>query len=223
MNELWLETYDKMSSSEKNQLVRCMNSLLSRTFLLSETYDDNEKLMKGNSDYRLVDLYFDWVHSYLSIAGWDLIKDRNLGVIYIESSYSYNRLSLNSMTTLILLTIRLLYDEERDKLALRKEISLSTGDVVTRLLSFNALKKKPSDKDLQDALRLLSRYNLIIRISGNWQDAQCQFLVLPSIQLVLEGDAISRIYQSLQNNDEDASDQVSADDGELLPGIEEDV
>ncbi len=222
MNELWLETYDKMSSSEKNQLVRCINFLLSRTFLLSETYDDNEKLMKGNSDYRLVDLYFDWVHNYLSIAGWDLIKDRNLGVIYIESSYSYNRLSLNSMTTLILLTIRLLYDEERDKLVLRKEIPLTTGDVVTRLLSFNALKKKPSDKDLQDALRLLSRYNLIIRISGNWQDAQCQFLVLPSIHLVLEGDAISRIYQSLQN-EEDGSEQVSADDGELLPGIEEDI
>jgi hypothetical protein len=34
----------------------------------------------------------------------DLLKDRNLGVIYIESEYEYNRLHLNSLTTLFIYT-----------------------------------------------------------------------------------------------------------------------
>lgn len=222
MNEIWLETYEKMTSGEKSQLARCINLLLSRTFLLSETYDEKEKLMKGSSDYRLVDLYFEWVHTYLAMAGWELLKNRNLGVIYVESNFSYNRLKMNRMTTLILLTIRLLYDEEREKLTLRKEILMSAGDVVSRLISFHALKKKPSDADLQDSFRILARFNLIKKISGDWQDAQCQFLALPSLQLVLDGSVIARIYDSLQGEDEN-SEQVTLEEAETEAGSEEEI
>jgi len=197
INDLWLETYDKASSTDKAQLSRCINNLLARTFLLSESYDEATGLMKGNSDYRLVDRYFEWLHDYLAIAGWELLKDRNLGVIYIENNNNQNRLQLGSMATLILLTLRLLYDEEREKLTLRQAVQLTVADVVDRLLVFNTLKRKPSDKDLLESFRLLSRYNIVQKLAGEWTEANCQFLVLPSIALVLAGEVIGRIYQTL--------------------------
>ncbi len=201
INEFWLETYDKISTPEKAQLRRCINGLLAHTFLLSEVYDDASGLMKGSSDFRLVDRFFDWLHDYFAIAGWDLVKDRNLGVIYLETAHDYNRMQLDSLSTLILLTLRLLYDEEREKLTLHKSIPFEMHQVVSRLLDFNTLKRKPADRDLVDAFRTLSRFNIVQRLSGSWQESDCRFLVQPSICLVISGDAISRIYQSLQGLD----------------------
>jgi hypothetical protein len=89
INELWLETYDKFSQAEKNQLMRCINSLLARTYLLSDVYDEASGMMKSNSDYRLVDRCFEWLHDYLALAGWELCKDKTLGVIYLESLYNF--------------------------------------------------------------------------------------------------------------------------------------
>jgi hypothetical protein len=210
---MWLEIYDKMPSSDRGQIIRCVNQLLARTYLLSESYDDSAGMMKSNSDYRLVDRYFNWLHDYLELSGWNLVKDRALGVIYVESTYNYNRQPLNSMTTLILLTLKLLYDEEREKLTLQNAVSITTSQVVDRLIHFNALKRKPSDKDLTEALRLLSRYNIVQRLSGEWAAADCQFLIMPSVSLLLSGDAIGRIYRSLEDeNSADNSDNTGNPD-----------
>jgi hypothetical protein len=211
INELWLEHYDKIGLAERAQLTRCINGLLAHTFLLSEVYDETNDLMKSSSDYRLVDRHFDWLHDYLAIAGWELAKDRALGVIYVESSFDYNRLQLSSLATLILLTLRLLYDEEREKLALRTTIPLTCGQVVERLLSFNTLSRKPADKDLADAFRVLQRHRLVHKLAGNWQEAACQFLVLPTILLVLTGDAIGRVSQSLLTPDGNQPGAAGAD------------
>lgn len=210
INEMWLEIYDKMPSSDRGQIIRCVNQLLARTYLLSESYDDSAGMMKSNSDYRLVDRYFNWLHDYLELSGWNLVKDRALGVIYVESTYNYNRQPLNSVTTLILLTLKLLYDEEREKLTLQNAVSITTSQVVDRLIHFNAFKRKPSDKDLTESLRLLSRYNIVQRLSGEWAAADCQFLIMPSVSLLLSGDAIGRIYRSLE--DESSADNPDKTD-----------
>jgi len=52
INDLWLETYDKASSTDKAQLARCINNLLARTFLLSETHGEATGLMKGSIESR---------------------------------------------------------------------------------------------------------------------------------------------------------------------------
>lgn len=208
INDQWLETWDKMGQADRSQLGRCINGLLAHTYLLSEQYDDADGVLKGNSDYRLVDRHFDWVRDHLLVSGWDLVKDRTLGVIYVENLHNRNRLQLGGMTTLILLALRLLYDEEREKLVLRNVVAITTWDVANRLMVFNTLKRKPSDKDLSEALRILARHNLIQKIQGNWQEADCRFLIHPSILLVLPGDAITRIWQGLQAGEED-SDQMA--------------
>ncbi|MDD3504779.1 MAG: DUF4194 domain-containing protein, partial [Eubacteriales bacterium] len=102
------------------------------------------------------------------------------------------------------------YDEEREKLTLQNAVNITTSQVVDRLIHFNAFKRKPSDKDLTDALRLLSRYNIVQRLSGEWAAADCQFLIMPSVSLLLSGDAIGRIYRSLE--DESSADNPDKTD-----------
>lgn len=198
MTNLWIEEFEKLSISEQNMFRKCVNSILAKTFIISETYDDTTGMMKSNPEYRFIDRNFEIINTYLSYAGWNLLKDRNLGVIYIESEYEYNRLHLNSLTTLFIYTLRLLYDEEREKLTLRSTIPVTTYDVVSRLMTFNTLKKKPSDKDLSDTFKLLSRFNIIQKLSGEWTEPDCKFIIFPSILMVLPNDSIGRIFSSIE-------------------------
>ncbi|KNY29668.1 DUF4194 domain-containing protein [Pseudobacteroides cellulosolvens] len=200
MTNLWIEEFEKLSISEQNMFRKCVNSILAKTFTISETYDEDTGMMKSNPEYRFIDRNFEIINTYLSYAGWNLLKDRNLGVIYIESEYEYNRLHLNSITTLFIYTLRLLYDEEREKLTLRSTIPVTTYDVVSRLMTFNTLKRKPSDKDLSDTFKLLSRFNIIQKLSGDWTEPDCKLIIFPSILMVLPNDSIGRIFSSLQED-----------------------
>jgi len=212
MTNLWIEEFEKLSISEQNMFRKCINSILAKTFTISEIYDDATGMMKSNPEYRFIDRNFEIINTYLSYAGWNLLKDRNLGVIYIESEYEYNRLHLNSITTLFIYTLRLLYDEEREKLTLRSTIPVTTYDVVSRLMTFNALKKKPSDKDLSDTFKLLSRFNIIQKLSGEWTEPDCKFIIFPSILMVLPNDSIGRIFSSIQ---EDPALEEQSNSGEI--------
>lgn len=221
MIDTWTEQFQKLSISEQNLFKKCVNGLLAKTFVVSEIYDETAAMMKSNPEYRFVDRNFELIFIYLTYAGWNLVKDRSLGVIYVESEFEYNRLQLNSMTTLFIYTLRLLYDEEREKLTLRAAIPVTSYDVVSRLLTFSTLKRKPSEKDQVEALRLLSRYNLIQKISGSWEEPECKFLIFPSILMALPNDAIGRIYSGLES-DINSGNQVSIDeiDQEVIRGEE---
>lgn len=222
MTNLWIEEFEKLSISEKNMFRKCVNSLLAKTFTISETYDEATGMMKSNPEYRFIDRNFDIINTYLSYAGWNLLKDRNLGVIHIESEYEYNRLHLNSITTMFIYTLRLLYDEERENLTLRSTIPVTTYDVVSRLMTFNTLKRKPSDKDLSDTFKILSRFNIIQKLSGDWAEPECKLIIFPSILMVLPNDSIGRIFASLQE-DSAADNQPNTGDPDEFDVLEPDV
>ena len=215
IGEDWLVEYDKMGEGERKQLVRCINGLLARTFLVADVVDEGTGGLRSNPDYRLVDRHFEWVEAYLAVGGWTLAKDRMLGVMHLSSEFEYNRLQLDGMTTLVLYTLRLLYDEEREKLSLRSTVTLTVWDVVDRLQSFRAVERRITDQAKHDAFRVLARHGILSRISGKWHEADCRFVVLPSILLAVPSDAIGRIYASLLESARDA-DRTGADGGGLL-------
>ncbi len=202
---MWNELYEKLANSEKEELRRLLNYILSHTFVIRDIYDAKEGMMKVNNDYRFVERNFELFESYLSFAGWLLQKDSNYGVISVSNIYEYNRIRLDRNSTLILYTIRLIFEEEREKVALRNDILTTTGQIVNKLITLGLLKKKPSDKDLIDALRLLSNYNVIQKVSGAWEEADAKLLILPSILFVMTNEKISRMYELLEAEENDTN------------------
>lgn len=139
---------------------------------------------------------------YLSFGGWILSKDSNYGVISLVSAYEYNRVRFDKNSTLMLYTIRLVFEEEREKVALRKEVLTSTSQIVRKMMALGLVKKKPSNKDLIDSLRLLSQYNIIQKLEGSWEEPGTKLLILPSILFIVTNEKISRMYEMLDTEDE---------------------
>ena len=205
---MWIEAYEKLTNSEKEEFKRLANILLSKTFIVRDYYDSKEEMMKISPEYRFIERNFELFLDYLSYSGWDLRKDNQYGVISIENVYEYNRLKLDRFNTFILYTIRLIYEEEREHISLRNEVITTTGQIIHKMINLNLIKKKASDHDISDSLRLLSSHNLIQKISGPWENADTKILILPSVLFVVSNEKIGRIYE-LVESDKNIQDEDS--------------
>lgn len=221
---MWAELYDKLTNSEKEEFKRLANYILARSFLLRDVYDAREGIIRVNPEYRFVERHFELFLDYLSYAGWTLMKDSSYGVIVLENAYEYNRIRLDRLTTLILFTFRLIFEEEREKVTLRKEVLTTTGQVVHKMLTLGIAKRKPPDRDLTSSLRLLAGHNIIQKVDGSWEEAGTRLLILPSILFIITNQKINELYAALEAEEENGGGQPEDEDTggeEVLRGDED--
>ena len=191
-----LEAYESLTMGEQEDFTRLVNSLLSHTYLLAEQYS-LEGVLGTNHDYLFVETHFELFQEYLALAGFTLERHSDFGVIRLGSSYDANRIHLDKLTTILVYAMRLLYEEKREEISLVREVITTTGDVVAKLLHLGAIKKKPSNALLSDSLRTLSRFRIILKKEGAWEDSDTKLMILPTILFVVEADQLSGMVKLL--------------------------
>ena len=67
----------------------------------------------SKSDYYFVLKYKNEFKTYLDVLGYRLEVNEELGVIQLVNAYNYNRMNLKLYESIILLILRILYDEKR--------------------------------------------------------------------------------------------------------------
>ncbi|MDD2497049.1 MAG: DUF4194 domain-containing protein [Desulfitobacteriaceae bacterium] len=200
---MWQDEYEKLNTSEKEEFTRLVNLLLARSFILRDTYIRREKAMKINHDYRFLERHFDLFKKYLAISGWELEKDNNYGVIALYNRYEINRARVNKNITIILYVLRLIYDEGREKLSLKREIITKVSAVVEKMISLGITGKKPANQDLQEAFSFLKRFNIIEKVEGDFTNPETTIIIYPSILFVVTNEKITEIYDLLGMEEEE--------------------
>jgi hypothetical protein len=208
---MWEESYGKLSTRDGEEFTRLVNILLSETFIISEKLYENEKIVKINNDYRFIERHFELFEEYLKVAGWELNKDNNYGVISIKNKFGMNRIRLDKNTTNTLYILRLIYEEERGKLTLIKEVITSIGDIVGRMASIGLIKKKMPDKDITSVFSFFKNYNIIDKTGGKWTEPETQVIIYPSILFIITNEKINSIFEMLTVS-EDEGEEESPDE-----------
>ena len=191
---MWLEDYNNLTNAEKERFSKLTNYLLNKTFVTREIFETKDKLGKINADYRFIEKYYDLFEGYLNVINYTLKTDEVIGVIYLENEYGYNKLRLDKLTTLVLFTLRTIYDEEKEKNATSSVVYISTASLIYKLLELKIISKKPTMKDMVESIRLLITQNVLTKIDGNIEDSACQLAILPTILLVVSNEKIDAIY-----------------------------
>ena len=191
---MWLDNYNNLTNAEKERFAKLTNYLLSKTFVTREIFETKDKLGKINADYRFIEKYYDLFEGYLKVINYILKTDEAIGVIYLENDYGYNKLRLDKLTTLILFTLRTIYDEEKEKNATSSVVYITTASLIYKLLELKLVSKKPTMKDMVESIRLLTTQNILTKIEGNIEDSACQLAILPTILLVVSNEKIDAIY-----------------------------
>ncbi|MEF9955371.1 MAG: DUF4194 domain-containing protein [Clostridium sp.] len=207
------ERFDKLGMAEQEQFKRIVNWLLAHTFLLQAQYDFSDHMRRSNPDYLFVEREFELFRDYLSYSGFGLERDSNYGVISLTSTLDFNRQKFDKITTLMVYVLRLIYEEEREKLSLSKDILTTTGDLIHKMISLGIMKKKPSDVILRDSLRNLNRFRIIDKTDGPWEAASTRLMILPTILFIVTNERISNMYALLEDV-EDVTEDVTAEEAD---------
>jgi len=203
---MWKEDFELLSGQEQERFRKISNYLLNKTFILSETYEPRDRIGKINGDYRFIERNFNLFADYLDLAGYRLMKDDAKGVIFVNNIYNYNNEKIEKFTTLFLLVLRLIYDEEMNKGSNRNVAFLKVSDVILRMMEEKLIAKKPTVRDTVEALRQLTRFNIISRLEGNIEDPGVLITVYPSITKVISNEKIANIYAVMFNADTESEE-----------------
>ena len=200
---MFQEEYEKLSTNEKGEFKKIVSHLLAHTYLIREEYNFDADVKVLDQDFIFAERNIEMISEYLSYAGFRVEKDTEYGVIAVSSDNPDNRVSFNKLTTLMIYTLRLIYEEEREKLTLIKEVFTSVGDLINKMITLGAIPKKPSNAEMEKSLRALKKYNLIRKVDGPWSDAHTRMLILPSILFIVTNEQISNLSELVKTKEKD--------------------
>ena len=208
-----MELLDKMLQRDKENFRRICSRHLSCCFLCKSN-------ASNKSDYYFVLKYRSEFKTYLEILGYRLEINEELGVIQLTNAYNYNRLNLKLYESVILLILRILYDEKKRELSVSDEVIVNLGDIQDKYLSLQIREKMIDKTTMRNALSLFRRFQLIETLDRDLGNEESRILIYDSILMAVRIDDIRKAYEKLEiyrkgkqtdeETDENEADQLAS-------------
>ena len=200
MNMDWL---NGATQKEVDQFKAVCNQLLSRTYVVRTIYKP-EKGRITNPDYTFLSIHYEHVRDYLALLDWDLRKDDMNGYFYVLNTDEANRCNLDKKETAILLAIRMIYDENQERLGLEQDAICTVRDVLEKVVTdYAILPAKPNMEEVKRALTRLENHSIIQKIDGKFNKGNCKFAILPTVLSVVSADKLNMIVATLRKEEDD--------------------
>ncbi|OUN99668.1 hypothetical protein B5F98_00365 [Pseudoflavonifractor sp. An44] len=198
-------SFDWLSTATQKELdcfKSICNQLLSRTYVVRTIYKPGEGRI-NNPDYVFLSAHFEAIQEYLALLDWDLRKDDLNGYFYVMNTDDANRCNLNKKETAILLAIRMIYEENIERLGLEQDAVCTVRDLLDKVVTdYAILSTKPNMDEVKRALTLLDNHSVIQRLEGKYNQNSCKFAILPTVLSVVSSEKLNAIVSVMRKEDE---------------------
>lgn len=189
------------TAKELEQFKSVCNQLLSRTYIVRTLYHPGKGRV-NNPDYTFLTLHFNAVREYLSILDWDLRRDDLNGYFYVLNTDEANRCNLNKKETAVLLALRLIYEENQERLGMEQDAICTVRDVLEKVVTdYAILPAKPNMEEVKRALTLLENHAIVQRVEGKFNQGSCKFSILPTVLAAVSSDRLTQIVNALRKEE----------------------
>lgn len=186
-----MELLSGMLQKDKDEFQRICNRLLSHCFLC-----------KGNvtnkSDYYFVLKFKNQFRQYLEVLGYRLEINEEYGVIQLTNPKNYNRVNLKLFESIILIILRILYDEKKRELSMSNEVIVNLGDIQDKFLSLNIRDKLVDKTTMRNILSLFRRFQIIETLDKDLTNEESRVLIFDSILMAVRVEDIKQAYEKLE-------------------------
>ena len=156
---------------------------------------------------------------YLDVLGYNLEINEEYGVIQLVNRENYNHVHLKLYDSIILLILRILYDEKKRELSLT-DVVINVGDIQEKYLSLKIREKQIDKTTMSNALRLFRRYNLVALLDKDLTQEDSRIVIYDSILMAVRVEDIKRVSDLIalyrkggntgsENTEESTSDQLA--------------
>ena len=216
MNSEWFEN---ISSADQAAFSRIVALLLSANYLPRWDYDSEGKRTES-ADWRFAKKNLAHIQDYLGVMSLDCSYDEILEVVYVTCKADgpkFLKEKPDKVTTDMIYTLRLLYEEFHEKNILEKDAIVDLPTLIRRICDSYNISPKAMPKDrIKKSLVMLERHRIIKLTSGSlatFDDAK--FVIFPSIILVIPEERLVELARLIEKRQKDAAyDEFQAEDGD---------
>lgn len=208
-----LEFLNNATTKELEHFKSVCNQLLSHTYIVRTLYQPGKGRI-DNPDYTFLSIHYEQIREYLSILDWDVRRDDLNGYFYVQNTDEANRCTLNQKETAILLALRMIYDENQERLGLEQDAICSVRDVLEKVVTdYAILSARPNMDEVKRALTLLENHSIIQRMEGKFNQGHCKLAILPTILTAVSSDKLHDVVAVLrkEESDDEETQEDSAD------------
>jgi hypothetical protein len=203
----WLQQYELFNQREREDFARILNRLLASTFLIKQQEE-------ARRDYYFVERHEAVLAGYLQLIRWELIVDRAYGVVQAVNRQGGTRLPLRLMESVLLLILRLIYEEKRRELTVTDAIVCQVQEIHDKALSLRVRERGVVEKKhLKDALHIFRRYSLAEPIDEEFTDPRCRIKLYPTLLFAVKLDGLQDLHDRL-NAYAEGGEPSEVDDGD---------
>lgn len=181
----------KMSAGEFDNFKRICNKLFSTCFICKK----NETT---KSDYYFILRHKEIFDSYIRILGFRLDINDEYGVIQMVNTQNANRLNLKLFESIILIILRILYDEKKRELSLANDVIIEIGEVQDRFMALKIRDRIIDKTTMGNTLKLFKRYNLIEPLDKDLGREDSRIVLYDSILMAVRVDDIKDAYKKIE-------------------------
>lgn len=203
-----MEFLEGMLAREKDEFKRLCNRLLSVCFICKSD-------ASSRADYYFILKYRKEFAEYLGVLGYRLEINEEYGVIQLTNPQNYNRLNLKLFESIILLVLRILYDEKKRELSVSDEVIVNLGDIQDKFLSLKIRDKMIDKTTMRNALNLYRRFRLVETLDKNLTNEESRVLIYDSILMAVRVEDIKQAYEKLETYRRGRKDDEEIDENEV--------
>lgn len=198
---------ERPGNAEVDDFRAAARAVLERQFLLLERARDRDA-------YRLVANHFDYYTNLFDALGWTLHRDDTFGLIGLLPSETESFARLRLVDTLMLLCLRLLYEEGMERFETREGSVYTQSETLLSRYETLLGRKRPLLTDYREVLVRLRRHALI-ETGDEDEDGLPGLRILPTVRLVTGDKVQERLAAYLESSDvvagEADADEIGAD------------
>ena len=180
-----MDLFEGMMQKDRDQFRRVCNKLMSMCFIVRR----NETT---KSEYYFILRMREVFARYLDVLGYTLEINEEYGVIQLVNREKYNHLNLKLYDSIILLILRILYDEKKRELSLT-DVVVNLGDIQEKYLSLKIREKQIDKTTMNNALRLFRRFNLVELLDRDLLQEESRVVIYDSILMAVRVEDIKRV------------------------------
>ncbi len=180
-----------MLQRDQEEFRRICNKLINICFLCKK----NETT---KSDYYFVLKYKEKFEILLGTLGYRIEINEEYGVVQLTNGQNVNRQNLKLYESIILLIMRILFDEKKRELSMSDEVIVTLGDIQDKYMILKIRDKMIDKTTMNNTLRFLRRYQLIELLDNDVSNEESRILIYDSILMAVRVEDIKQVYGKIE-------------------------
>lgn len=188
--ENFIQEYNKLEDSGKKYFSKSINKLLNEKFITGQKEEDKNY-------YYFIKNNLKMMNDYLYLIDMTINYNDNIKVIELVEE-NQSRISLSKLNSIILLILRLLYNQKLKEMTISTNICVTAKEIRDMYNNFNFDENLGSQK-LLDGLKILKKYNIVEYSGTDVKRDSFQIIIYPTIVSILKINTIEDIYNKINS------------------------